>query len=136
MKRLHSRHRRDHQLPEITLTPLIDTALTLLIIFMVAVPVMQNNIKVQLPQGEKREAESRKDDIVVTINKEGKLFINDKAITKETIISEIKKLMKQQDLVIFIRADESINWGSVNDLIQYLKSIGGITHVALATKKR
>jgi biopolymer transport protein ExbD len=136
MKRYNSRRRRDIQLPEITLTPLIDTALTLLIIFMVAVPVMQSNIKVQLPQGQKKEAESRKDDIVVTINKEGKLFINDKTVTKETMISEIKKLMQREDQVVFIRADESINWGSVNELIQYIKSMGGITHVALATKKR
>ncbi len=136
MKRYNSRRRRDYQLPEITLTPLIDTALTLLIIFMVAVPVMHNSIKVQLPQGDRKEAESRKDDIVIAINNEGKLFVNDKAVTKETIISEIKKLMQREDHVVFIRADATINWGSVNDLIQYLKSIGGITHVALATKKR
>ena len=136
MKRFNRRRQRDYQLPEITLTPLIDTALTLLIIFMVAVPVMQSNIKVQLPQGQKKEAESRKDDIVITINNEGKLFVNDRAVTKETIVSEIKKLMQREDQVVFIRADETNKWGSVNELIQHIKSIGGITHVALATKKR
>ena len=38
-------------LPEISLTPLIDTALVLLVIFMVATPMMRNAIHIDLPEG-------------------------------------------------------------------------------------
>ncbi|MCK5632116.1 biopolymer transporter ExbD [bacterium] len=41
---------------ELTLTPMIDTALTLLIIFMITAPMMRNAIKVTLPDGSAKEA--------------------------------------------------------------------------------
>ena len=56
------RRRQMVSMKEISLTPLIDTALTLLIIFMITAPMMQNSIKVQLPKGKAKEAD--------TVNKE------------------------------------------------------------------
>ena len=57
MSRSLRRSRRSSSMgiPEITLTPLIDTALTLLIIFMVTSPMINNGIKVDLPQGKVQE---------------------------------------------------------------------------------
>ena len=45
-----SRRRKSNFIPEITLTPLIDTALTLLVIFMITTPIMKNSLKVSSPE--------------------------------------------------------------------------------------
>ena len=54
---LKRRRKKAVAINDIPLTPLIDTALTLLIIFMVTTPMMQNAIKVTLPEGQAKEAE-------------------------------------------------------------------------------
>ena len=50
--RSRGRRRRLQAMNDVSLTPLIDTALTLLIIFMVATPMMRNSIRVTLPSGQ------------------------------------------------------------------------------------
>ena len=61
-------------LHDIPLTPLIDTALTLLIIFMVATPMMQNAIKVTLPEGKAQEDGGAKQDLIVYVDKDKKIY--------------------------------------------------------------
>ena len=60
MTRYNRRKRRASVLmQEISLTPLIDMALTLLIIFMVTAPMLNNAIKVELPKGQAKEDDMR-----------------------------------------------------------------------------
>src|SRR5688572_28085736 len=75
-RRRRTSHRLD--LPEICLTPLIDTALTLLVIFMVTTPMIQNSIKIDLPEGAINEAGSRtsQEELVVAIDKDAKIYVN------------------------------------------------------------
>ena len=72
----HSAYKRRRARPspqEISLTPLIDTALTLLIIFMVTTPMMHNAIKVNLPQGKSNEAGGQQE-LVVYLTSDEQLF--------------------------------------------------------------
>ena len=62
---LRRRRKTGCLVPEITLTPLIDTALTLLIIFMVTTPMMHNAIKVNLPRGNVKEDRGSKQELIV-----------------------------------------------------------------------
>ena len=55
--RRKSRRAAKH-MPEISLTPLIDTALVLLVIFMVATPIMKNSLTIDLPKGHMKEEKS------------------------------------------------------------------------------
>ena len=82
MRRRVRRKTRRFELPKISLTPLIDTAFTLLIIFMVAAPMMNHGIKVDLPQGATKEAPQQQE-LVVTITKEDHLFFNSFPVWKE-----------------------------------------------------
>ena len=72
MSRFARRYKRSQAtgIPEITLTPLIDTALTLLVIFMVTSPLINNAIKVDLPKGNAQEAQGVQEDLVVHIDKQ------------------------------------------------------------------
>ena len=137
MIRYSKRHRRKSSaLPEITLTPLIDTALTLLIIFMVTTPMMQNAIKVELPQGQAQEDGGVQQELVVHIDKDATLFFNGKPITQANLIQEIQKnIKKNTDKTVFVKADQSVQYGNVIKIVDQIKVVGGVRYVALATKK-
>ena len=136
-RRKQRRGRRQLVMQEISLTPLIDTALTLLIIFMLTSPMMDNAIKINLPQGKAQEAANINQELIVYIDKDGNLFFNGQAVTnKEILIDQIKKIVGlQKDRTVFVKADINVNYGSVIEVVDHIKVVGGVQYVALATKK-
>jgi len=138
MRRIGRKKRRNRTLiTDITLTPLIDTALTLLIIFMITAPMMHNAIKVQLPQGQAKEDKNTAQELVVYVDKEGKLFVNGTSFDSDTlVIDDLKKRVgPENNKTVYVRADQAVNYGSVISLVDKIKVIGGIKYVALATAK-
>lgn len=131
-----SRRRAQKTIAEVSLTPLIDTALTLLIIFMVTAPIMNNSIRVTLPKGKSREDAGAKQELIVTIDKQGRLFFNGQpSATSDILIALIKKQVAQDDdRTVFVQADETVFYGKVLELVDNIKVVGGISYVALATK--
>lgn len=133
------RHKsRTSAIPEISLTPLIDAVLVLLVIFMIATPIMHNSINIELPTSSTKDAsaEQEKDTaIVVNIDKDKKLFINDTPVTQEKFFDELeKKLDGAQERVVFVNADRSIPYGTVIQVVDDIKYLGGVKYVALATQ--
>lgn len=124
---------RRFAMPEISLTPLIDTALTLLVIFMITAPMVQNGIKIDLPHGNSKEIGNQQE-LVVTMNKDEKLFFNSYPIKRSNLVESIKKAIAQhEDLPVYIRADESVAYGKVIEIVDELK-IAGVKYVAMSTR--
>ncbi|MCL4361049.1 biopolymer transporter ExbD [Candidatus Dependentiae bacterium] len=123
-------------MPEVTLTPLIDTALTLLVIFMVATPMLHNAVNVELPRSQgKAESEPKKEDLVVYIDKKEKFYLNDSPLTLNELIASIKKKTNQKNAqTVFVKADKQVSHGTVCEFVDRLKYMGGIKNVALATQ--
>ena len=134
------RRGRSNRLPHYTdlpLTSLIDTAFTLLIVFMVASPMMQSALKVALPKaktGQSMAADSIKQ-LMVTLDAKGKLAVNDHVLTTKDLVPYIKSKIKQTtDKRVLVRADKSLVYDKVIQLIDQINSIEGVQHVALATE--
>ena len=120
-------------MPEVSLTPLIDTALTLLVIFMITVPIVQNGIKVDLPQGNSKEIGSQQE-LVVTMSKDNKIYFNSYQIERKDLVQSVQKAMVQkEDLPVYIKADETLAYGKVIGIVDELKQ-AGIKFVAMATR--
>ncbi|MCK4517945.1 biopolymer transporter ExbD [Candidatus Babeliales bacterium] len=133
MKRDKKRRHRRLVMPEISLTPLIDTALTLLVIFMITTPMMQNGIKVDLPQGESKEVGTQQE-LVVTLNKESKLFFNSYPVERSTLVAAVQKAMgARNDVPVYVRADETVSYGRVIQVVDELK-LAGVKYVAMSTR--
>lgn len=122
--------------PEITLTPLLDTALNLLIIFMITAPMIHNAIRVDLPRGSMKEDGSAPEELVVSIDKQQKFYLNGIEMTRQAILDELTKVVQnQQDQLVYIRADRDVSYGCVTELVDEMKQVEGVAHVALATQK-
>ena len=65
---------------EINVTPLVDVMLVLLVVFMVTAPLLTVGVPVDLPQTQAPPITEPKEPLVITVNNEGKIFIQDTAI--------------------------------------------------------
>ena len=132
-KRFTRRHQRSSGLPELMLTPLIDTFATLLIIFIVATPMVKNGIQVSLPQGKTKEA-GQTQDLVVTMSKDGKLYFNSFPVKRGNLVTVVQKALTQkEDLPVYVRADEGLEYGKVIEIVDVLKQ-AGVHYVAMSTR--
>ena len=129
---------RMQTVPEVSLTPLIDTVLVLLVIFMITTPIMQNFINIELPTSSTKDAgaqEEKDTAITVNVDKDQNLFINEVPVKKERFFDELEKRLKgAQERVVFVNADRSIPYGTVLQIVDDIKYLGGVKYVALATQ--
>ena len=121
------------EMPAISLNPLIDTALTLLVIFMITAPIVQNGIKVDLPFGKSKEVGNQQE-LVVTLRKDNSLFFNSYPITKDGLVNTIKKaLVQKEDTPVYVKADGSVAYEKVIEVVDQLK-FAGVKFVAMSTR--
>ncbi len=133
---LHRRRKQRKMLEEVPLTPLIDTALTLLIIFMITSPMMHNLIKIDLPEGKSHEKSVLNSHINVFIDKDKSLYLNDQKVTLSELISLLSEdILKNSQGTVCVRGDKNTNYGSVIEIVDRLKLVEGVRCVSLATKK-
>ena len=134
-RRYRSRKKTTTILTDISMTPLIDTALTLLIIFMITAPMMQNAIRVTLPKGQAKEGSDVQQELIVYVNKDGILFFKGKTVSTDALIKQVKDVIgTDQEKTVFVKADQAVSYGTVIELVDQIKIVGGVKYVALATK--
>ncbi len=130
------RFRRQSKELDISLTPLIDTALTLLVIFMITTPMIQNAILVKLPKGQSKEDDGVTQDLVVYVDKENHIFFNGTDMAPDNVVQELKQRVgDQKDKIVRVQADQEASYGRVIELVDHIKVVGGISHVVLAMQK-
>lgn len=137
VRRKRNRRKPIDALNDISMTPLIDTALTLLVIFMMATPVIQNAVRITLPQGDAKEDAGAAQELIVFLDKNNQLYLNKDKMEKKNLIASIQKQVgSKNEKTVFVKADRGVNYGTVIELVDEIKTIGGVKYVALATQKR
>ena len=118
---------------EINVTPMVDVMLVLLIIFMVTAPLIQQGVKVNLPQAKAAPVEAKEQKITLSINRSKQVFIGDVEVPLDQLEEKLKTNAKAQtDKEIYLWADTDINYGTV---VQVMASAqrAGITNVGMIT---
>jgi len=129
-KKRRGRKRNMVSMKDISLTPLIDTALTLLIIFMITAPMMQNSIMVQLPKGKAKEADVVNKELRVVINKDAKILLNSIPMNMDQLTKTVKSAVRPKDgKSVFVEAHKEVAYGNVIKVIDKLKDIEGVDNV-------
>jgi biopolymer transport protein TolR len=109
---------------EINVTPFVDVMLVLLIIFMVTAPLMLAGVHVNLPQSAARQNPPQKP-LVVSIAADGALSIRSDTVTREAFIERLVALRSTEgDSVAYIRADKTISYGTVMEVLGDVASAG------------
>lgn len=126
---------KNKYMADINVTPLVDVMLVLLVIFMIAAPLMLNAIKLQVPKTkEVNIINLTTQQVVLSMNMDGDLYIGKKLVAKKKVISVIKnEFAKTKNKTLFLRADYEISYGKVAKLMSFLKN-GGISTIALVTE--
>lgn len=105
-------------LSEINVTPLVDVMLVLLIIFMVAAPLMTVGVPVDLPKTTAEPVKPPKDPVVVTLDKDGRLFLLEEEIPSDLLDQRLKALaVEDPSRLAYVRADRGLDYGRVIDLM-------------------
>jgi len=111
--------------PVINIASLVDVLFLLLIFFMVTSAfVEQPNIKLELPSTRHSEV-SKVERTVLTISRDGQLFLRDKPVDKQNLEKELRRLMLDTgDEVLVLKADKMVPYGDVVDIMDYAKGAG------------
>jgi biopolymer transport protein TolR len=113
-----------HAISEINVTNLVDVVLVLLIIFMIAAPMLQSGVDINLPKTKASSADLG-EGVVITITKEKKIFIDDKVIPPDKFEQKLTEIrLKKGAKSVYLRVDENVPYGVAVDIIGRIKSLG------------
>lgn len=120
-------------LHDINVTNLVDVVLVLLIIFMIAAPMMQSGIDINLPRT-KATPRDLGEGVVVTITKAQNIYIDERVTNLdrfEGILTDVTR--KKGSRSVYLRADKDIPYGMVMEVVGKIKSLG-IQDLGLVTE--
>ena len=127
-----SRGRRQTSLAEINVTPLVDVMLVLLIISMVAAPMLQRGIHLELPAIE-TASEIQEARVVVSLDRDGRIRINDRPVHPDLLHERMKTLSANRPgETVFLRADKLLPYGEVLSVMDSIRK-AGVSRIALVT---
>jgi biopolymer transport protein TolR len=111
---------------DINVTPLVDVMLVLLIIFMVAAPMMTVGVPVQLPKTAAAKPAEEKKPTVVSIDKDGKVFLAEEEIpSDEALLARLTTLANEdKEQVVLVRGDRTIPYGRIMEIMGQVSSAG------------
>lgn len=119
---------------EINVTPLVDVMLVLLVIFMVTAPMMQQGVQVNLPKADTKAMTPLEDTVVVTVEKNGKIFINKDETQAADLRNKLSTMfVNREKKEVFLKADASVPYGEVVRAMADIKG-AGIERLGMVTE--
>jgi biopolymer transport protein TolR len=134
----HQRGRRGSStLSEINIIPLVDVMLVLLIIFMVAAPMLQRGLEVNLPVASRSESISS-ERLFVTVplsfRQDTEVFLGEEGIRLEVLAERVRQsLVNNSDKQVFLRGDGGVELQELMTVLDILKS-AGVENVGIVSR--
>ena len=119
---------------QINVTPLVDVMLVLLVIFMVTAPIIQQGVQVNLPQTKAGAIPGKEEQLVVSINRNGRVYLNDTSMTPAELGQKLRAIRGvKADKEIYLRADQDVRYGVVMRVVAEIKQ-AGILKIGMVTR--
>ena len=127
-------NKKNRVISQINVTPFVDVMLVLLIVFMITAPLLTVGVSVDLPKTKASQLNSKGDPIIISIKKNGELYIQEREIDNLQLLPRLKAISSgNKNLRIYVRGDKDVPYGLVLDTIAKIKS-SGFKKVALVAK--
>jgi len=131
----------DRLISDINVTPFVDVMLVLLVIFMVTAPMMMQGVDVALPETTSQPLAAKKENLIITINKQNQIFINNYQVEIDFLQEKLNKILEGRDnREVYLRADREISYGFVVRVMAEIKAAGvdklGMVTEPISEKKK
>ena len=133
--RRYSQRQSLSSLSEINITPLLDLAFVLLIIFMITTPLLENSMNLVIPSsGEKNPAINAAQVQTIAIDRNEAITLNNKPVDLDALSAQLVELKQSNpDVAVVIRPDRDLPVQKLVALMDALQR-AEITRVGIATK--
>ena len=116
---------RYRPMADINVTPLVDVMLVLLVVFMVTAPLLTVGVPGDLPQTQAPPINEPKEPTVITVNKDGQIFIQEAEVPIDTLVAKLQAITgSNPDAVLYVRGDKDINYGKVLEVMSLISNAG------------
>lgn len=119
---------------EINVTSLVDVVLVLLIIFMLAAPLMQGGVDVELPKAAEAKPLTAKQGLVVVVDRRGRIFIDETPVTYEDFRGTFAGLVAARNPEgVYLRGDAGVPYGDIVRVLAVIRA-SGVQNVGLVAQ--
>ncbi len=129
------RRYRAQPMSDITVTPMVDVMLVLLVVFMITAPLLTVGVPVNLPQTAASRIVGQDEPLVISVDAEGRLYLQDTQIALDQLAPRLRAITEaKRGTRIFLRGDRTIAYGQIMQVMGTL-NLAGFNRIALITEQ-
>lgn len=118
---------------DINVTSLVDVTMTLLIIFIIVAPMIEQGIDVNLPSAEPKRIEVA-DVLTISVTENERVYLEGQRVTMDELSDRLSNIRAaREDVAVLIKADADIRYGRVVEVLDTVRN-AGIFKLAMATR--
>lgn len=127
----HSTH---HSLTELNITPLLDLAFVLLVIFIITTTPIINDLDLSLPAASKHQKDPPRKANYITVQADGKMWINKALVNIAGLQAALVELrLDDPDLSVIVRGDSKTKYSQIRAVLDACQQ-ANVAKVDLATE--
>ena len=112
-------------LAEINVTPMVDVMLVLLVIFMITAPLLSVGVPLDLPKSRAAQLNEPKKPVIISLNREGEVFIGDERIGAEDLEGRLTALAADDpSRIVYVRSDRTNTYERLMDMLGIVNHAG------------
>src|SRR5271170_7448424 len=127
-------HTAHHTLTELNITPLLDLAFVLLVIFIITTTPIVNDLDLKLPNATKHQKDPPRKANYITVQADGKLWINKAPVSVAGLQEKLVELrIDDPDLSVIVRGDSKTKYSQIRAVLDACQQ-ANVAKVDLATE--
>ena len=118
---------------DINVTSLVDVMMTLLIIFIIVAPMIEQGIDITLPSAEPKRIDVA-DVLTITVAENERVYLEGQRVTLEDLEDRLANMhAAREDVAVLVKADTDLRYGKVIEVLDTVRRVG-ISRLAMATR--